>query len=1368
MLSASATFAADDNADAIAVDEIADESLAVEDSPVLSAGDSITNATFYNYFDESGSLLANVTSTELTFSGDISDVGVDTITIDRAIKITGDNATITNIAIKINASDVVNSGLTINQDNNAAAIIVSNASNVQIENNKIDFKAIEGADGYAINADLAENLKLIGNTITYVGTTTGYGINNGIRVSNSDAATIKGNKFTLNLISAPVGWAEVPAGSGNWVSSPVSEGIVIDASKNVTFEDNDVNMDYTTSTGSYDTIYAVDFKDSNNAVISKNNITANGHTYIYGIILSGDNFAISENNITSVSDNYYANGIDIEGPATGVVKDNAISATGFVSAYPIYSGMNGQNVTATYTGNTISGAAYNVFGMSLGDVESNVAGNTISLIGNYTTGIAYRGSNLVVDNNTIALFSSEQGNESIWEGFGVESVGIKVVMGNASIVNNIIDGQGKGVSLTGSTIELSKNNITVTATEDKDAYAIYANSVEKLTVKNNDVDYTGSTAGTGINNAVYITDSDNAVVSDNKFNLSLVSCYVPWAEVPAGSGNWVSSPVSEGIVIDSSDAVAFKDNDVSLVYNSVSGSYDTIYAVDFKNSNNAVIEDNEIDVNGHTYIYGIIISGDNFTISKNNIKSSSDNYYANGIDVEGPASGVIKDNEIATKGSVSAYSIYSGMNGQSVSVNYTNNTISGEAYNVFGMSLGDVESNIVDNTITLKGNYTTGIAFRGGKLTAEDNTIDLTSSEEGSESIWEAFGVETVGIKVTAGDATINNNVITTQGKGVSLAGGEIALTKNNITVTAGEDKDAYAIYAKSVEKLTVTDNNVKYAGATNGTGINNGVYISESDNATVKDNTFDLDLISCPVNWVEEPAGSWNYVSYPISEGIVIADSDDVTFDNNTVNVKYTNVTGAYDTIYSVDFKNSDGAVITNNDITSDGYTYIYGIIISGEDFTITDNNITSTGDYYANGIDVEGPASGVIENNNIIAKASQLSYPIYSGMNGQAVSADIKNNNITGEAYFAMGLSLGNVESIVENNDVALKGNYTTGIASKSDKLVATNNTIALDASNEGNESIWEAFGVETVGIKSVSGNVVLNDNNITATGNYTDLKISNVDGTVVAADLKKAVGVNYTFTMTFMNLNGTALANTNVTVIIINATKELTTDANGAVSFTQDDIGTEIGNYTISASNPLTGEAKEFTITVVPRLIVVSGDLTADYLENPPYIVQALDDDGNPVGEGENVTVVFSGHYYYMQTNATGHVVRTIGLAPGMYAVKAGYKDYNTTATVFSVKQILTASSGTLKKTAKSYTLKATLKSSNGKALSGKEVKLTFNGKTYKVKTNSKGVASYTIKSSVIGKLKAGKTYKLTAKYVNDVTKGKYVGKIKVVKK
>ena len=119
MLSVSATFAADDNADAVAIDEIDDgEPLAVdEDSQSLSEGDVVTKDNFNSYFDKSGKLLDNVTSTELTFKGEISDVGTNAILLDRPIKISGDNSTLNGVSIEINASDVVISDLTINQNN---------------------------------------------------------------------------------------------------------------------------------------------------------------------------------------------------------------------------------------------------------------------------------------------------------------------------------------------------------------------------------------------------------------------------------------------------------------------------------------------------------------------------------------------------------------------------------------------------------------------------------------------------------------------------------------------------------------------------------------------------------------------------------------------------------------------------------------------------------------------------------------------------------------------------------------------------------------------------------------------------------------------------------------------------------------------------------------------------------------------------------------------------------------------------------------------------------------------------------------------------------------------------------------------------
>ena len=102
----------------------------------------------------------------------------------------------------------------------------------------------------------------------------------------------------------------------------------------------------------------------------------------------------------------------------------------------------------------------------------------------------------------------------------------------------------------------------------------------------------------------------------------------------------------------------------------------------------------------------------------------------------------------------------------------------------------------------------------------------MISSEEGNESIWESFGVESVGVKVTKGSAMIIDNVIATAGKGVSLTtnGTEAYLSGNFINVIANNDKDAYAVYALDLPLLTMVCNEIDYQGATNGIGINNGM----------------------------------------------------------------------------------------------------------------------------------------------------------------------------------------------------------------------------------------------------------------------------------------------------------------------------------------------------------------------------------------------------------------------------------------------------------------------------------------------------------------------------------------------------------------
>ena len=886
MLSVGATFAADNATDAVAIDNevLIDEPLAVEqDVQEVSANESavvVTPSTIDQYISSSGQLYENVTASEIKFDGTFNNLN---LTVERSIDLTG--GIFNNPNFEIYSSDVLLSNFTIIQEKGVNSIFVAGSeenhtSDVVIDNVNIVFEDDQsGAGAIPIEVMYSDDFILMNSYIAYGGRTNGYYTNNAVRLTNSKNAIIFNNTIFANLVSAAVGWAEEPAGSGNWVSSPMSEAIVIKNSNGTVFDANLINVTYGNVSGAYDTIYTVDVSGSNGVLVTNNEIISDGNTYIYGIIISGDDFTIRGNNITSTGV-FYANGIDIEGPATGVVENNNIDVKAETSAYAIYSGMNGQNVSANYTGNNITGKSYNIFGFSIGDVESNVKENYVNLEGNYTTGIAARTSDLNIDGNKIVLTSSEEGNESIWEGFGVEAVGIKVIKGNAYIQNSTIATPGKGIHVEGNetTVLLIGNFINVVANEDQNAYAIFAIDAANMFVNLNTIDYQGATNGTGVNNAVYVNNVTETSIIANNFTLDLVSSYVPWFEIPAGSGNWASSPISEGIVVEDTDNPVFSLNNVNVTYGGVVGDYDTIYVVDVK-ADNADISDNEINAKGHTYIYGIIISGENFTIEANNITTESDIYYANGIDIEGPATGVVKDNGIIAKGITSAYPIYSGMNGQNVSVNYTGNDIVGDAYLVIGMSLGDVESNIADSGITVTGNYTTGIAYRGTKLTVDNTLVSSMGSNIGEESVWESFGVETAGIKVVQGNSTITNNHVETT-----------AFYAVDVKDTNSSVHDNYLVGATTYGDASVIN-----------------------DNAEVYNNT---PKTTSAVITITEVDGNCNVTG-------LLTDSEGNPYGNETINYSFNGVNATVTTDENGVFKISD---LTNGklDLSYDGKFYM------------------------------------------------------------------------------------------------------------------------------------------------------------------------------------------------------------------------------------------------------------------------------------------------------------------------------------------------------------------------------------------------------------------------------------------------------------
>ena len=186
----------------------------------------VTNDTFERFFDEDGNLKAGVKCDDLIFDGVISNKSTNKINIDRSINLLGENATLENIAINVTADNVTVLGFTINAEDMEYAINVENASDVEIIDTALNVSGKVGENAYAIIADTADNLIIVGNEIVYEGDGNGTATTNAVRVSNSDSVVVADNEFDITVPSCSVSWAEIPPGSGNWVKSPISEGLV--------------------------------------------------------------------------------------------------------------------------------------------------------------------------------------------------------------------------------------------------------------------------------------------------------------------------------------------------------------------------------------------------------------------------------------------------------------------------------------------------------------------------------------------------------------------------------------------------------------------------------------------------------------------------------------------------------------------------------------------------------------------------------------------------------------------------------------------------------------------------------------------------------------------------------------------------------------------------------------------------------------------------------------------------------------------------------------------------------------------------------------------------------------------------------------
>jgi hypothetical protein len=123
--------------------------------------------------------------------------------------------------------------------------------------------------------------------------------------------------------------------------------------------------------------------------------------------------------------------------------------------------------------------------------------------------------------------------------------------------------------------------------------------------------------------------------------------------------------------------------------------------------------------------------------------------------------------------------------------------------------------------------------------------------------------------------------------------------------------------------------------------------------------------------------------------------------------------------------------------------------------------------------------------------------------------------------------------------------------------------------------------------------------------------------------------------------------------------------------------------------------------------------------------------------------------------MPADADGKCKFKVTQIPGTYKLEITSLGVTKTATL-TVKHLMTLKKVTVKKSAKKLVLTATLAKINKKYLKGKKITFKFNGKKYAAKTDKKGVAKVTIKSTVLKKLKVSKKVTYQATYLKDTVK------------
>ena len=292
--------------------------------------------------------------------------------------------------------------------------------------------------------------------------------------------------------------------------------------------------------------------------------------------------------------------------------------------------------------------------------------------------------------------------------------------------------------------------------------------------------------------------------------------------------------------------------------------------------------------------------------------------------------------------------------------------------------------------------------------------------------------------------------------------------------------------------------------------------------------------------------------------------------------------------------------------------------------------------------------------------------------------------------------------------------KEDTSIAVSDESSQLQASDSVSDDDSSNEV--------------LKSEDSSTLSTNNESNVVSDNASIDISK---TVTSKDITKYYKGSAKYTATFLDSNGTALANTNVKIVLNGKTYTQKTDSKGVASLA---INLKPGTYKVQATNPETGYSITNTVKILST--ITASDISKVYTDGKKFSATFLKSNGKALAK-KTVRFNINGKTYKVKTNCKGVASLSLKtLKKGTYKIISyntdGLTKTNKVKVVKSVKTSLTTQTYTF---LKSETKKVKVKLLNGFGYApakGKIIKMKINGKKYTAKTSSSGVATFKLPS------------------------------------